>query len=269
MAAGGGPKSQATVTPAKSKNKKKSQKARQVLSNPLMGANITVVEKQSEELKKLLQEKLTNLYPKTNVPTGVVLSELLEEDKKKLFALPKKERVEKIKSLKSKRRAEIKSTGDFLPQVYQSGIIFGIKKTLKALEKDQIKAIVYDSNANFEALKVLFDRGQIPMVPLPDLSPVVRDIVEFPALCISFPKGNLEEEVTKHFEVSKGPSINDVDNFSEFLTPPPISAVFWYYLSAILTIFIIYYKQPTLPRKKLLCPINLGAEVSMEISSNE
>ena len=251
MAAGGGPKSQATVTPAKSKNKKKSQKARQVLSNPLMGANIAVVEKQSEELKKLLQEKLTNLYPKTNVPTGVVLSELLEEDKKKLFALPKKERVEKIKSLKSKRRAEIKSTGDFLPQAYQSGIIFGIKKTLKALEKDQIKAIVYDSNANFEALKVLFDRGQIPMVPLPDLSPVVRDIVEFPALCISFPKGNLEEEVTKHFQVSKGPSINDVDNFSEFLTPP-ISAVFWYYLSAILTIFIIYYKQPTLPRKKIM-----------------
>ena len=98
MAAGGGPKNQATVTPAKSKNKKKSQKARQVLSNPLMGANIAVVEKQSEELKKLLQEKLINLYPKTNVPTGVVLSELLEEDKKKLFALPKKERVEKIKS---------------------------------------------------------------------------------------------------------------------------------------------------------------------------
>ena len=225
MAAGGGPKNQATVTPAKSKNKKKSQKARQVLSNPLMGANIAVVEKQSEELKKLLQEKLTNMYPKTNVPTGVVLSELLEEDKKKLFALPKKERVEKIKSLKSKRRAEIKSTGEFLPHIYQSGIIFGIKKTLKALEKDQIKAIVYDSNANFEALKVLFDRGQIPMVPLPDLSPVVRDIVEFSALCISFPKGNLEEEVTKHFQVSNGPSINDVDNFSEFLTTS-ISAVF-------------------------------------------
>merc|ERR1712008_143211 len=67
----------------------------------------------------------------------------------------------------------------------------------------------YDSNANFEALKVLFDRGQIPMVPLPDLSPVVRDIVEFPALCISFPKGNLEEEVTKHFQ----PVVETIENY--------------------------------------------------------
>ena len=94
------------------------------------------------------------------------------------------------------------SAAKVLPKIYQSGVIFGLKKTLKALENDQIKALVYDSSSNFEALKVLFDRGQIPMVPFPDLSNIVRDILEFPALCISFPKNIPEPEVVKHFQVS-------------------------------------------------------------------
>ena len=200
-----GPKNQAgpeVLVKNKGKNNKKNKKIRQVLSNPLMGNDFVSTEKQNEDLKKVIQEKLRNLYPKTNVSTGAVLSDLSNEDKKKVFVLPKKDRVAKIKTLKAERRTQLKSEGDFLPKLFQSGIIFGIKKTLRALEKNQIKALVYDSNANFDALKVLFDRGQIPMVPLPDLSAIVREIVEFPALCISFPKDNLEPEVVKHFQVS-------------------------------------------------------------------
>ena len=198
-----GGKNKATEMQQQAKNNnKKNTKVRQVLSNPLKGTNLVPVEKQTEELRKLLKEKLTNLYPKTNVPTGVVLSEISVDEKKKLFSLPKNERVEKIKSLKNKKREELKSAADILPKIYQSGVIFGIKKTLKALENNQIKALVYDSSSNFEALKVLFDRGQIPMVPFPELSSIVRDILDFPALCISFPRNNLEPEVAKHFQVS-------------------------------------------------------------------
>ena len=123
-----------------------------------------------------------------------------EHLKKELFALPRISRGPKIKELKKKKRLEINSQRKILPKEFQKGIHVGLRATLRALEKNSINALIYDSTTNFEALKILFDKGQVPMVPLPNLSKVVREITDFPALCISFPKESPSDQVKEHFK---------------------------------------------------------------------
>lgn len=164
-------------------NKKK--KARQVLANPMTSA----VNLANDQLRQVLVQKLGQLFPKKSVPTQLVLQDLNDDEKKELFGLPIKERSDKIKALKVDKRKALNADKGLLDKEFQAGIFMGLKSTLKNLQKNQVRALIYDSNeSNFEALKVLFDKGQVPMIPMLDLSKTVLETIEFPAMVLSFPK---------------------------------------------------------------------------------
>lgn len=202
----------------------KKKKARQVLANSL-ALNIELNQGQKEALKELIKEKLKNVFPKSQVPTQNVLKELSEAEKSDLFALSREERTKQIKALKAKKRSELNV--ETLPKEYQNGLLMGLKSTLKSLEKNQVKALVFDSNVNFEALKVLFDKGTVPLVPVPDLSKLSREIVGFSALCIGFPKEIPNEKVAQHFApildaIEKLPNVKIVQKPAEKTLPDVI-----------------------------------------------
>ena len=183
----------------KAESKKKAQKkGRQVVGNPLKSA-FSQNETDQKELKIALESSLSNLMPNNSVSTTEAFKELSEDDKKAIFSLPKNERILKIKDLKSQVRVRRNEQSILLPESVKSGIVFGLKKTLLALEKEDISAIIYDSNANFEALKVLFDKGQIPMVGFPNLSQLVKTQVHFPAVCIGIRLKGSSPEAVEHF----------------------------------------------------------------------
>ena len=71
---------------------------------------------------------------------------------------------------------------------------------MKGLEQKSLKALLYDSEVNVESIKVLFDKGQIPMVPLPGMSGVVQSITGFPALCLGLPAKIEDVKVEAFFE---------------------------------------------------------------------
>ena len=112
--------------------------------------------------------------------------------------MPKNERAKKLKLLKSQKKNI--ASKDLLPKEYLSGIVLGLKKCLKGLEQKSLKALLYDSEVNVESIKVLFDKGQIPMVPLPGMSGVVRSITGFPALCLGLPAKIEDVKVEAFFE---------------------------------------------------------------------
>ena len=178
----------------KKQNKKK--KGRQVLVNP-MTTEAKVTEVQIEQLKICIQDKLEQLFTRP-FSSAQVLGDLSDTDKKELFDLPKNERAKKLKLLKSQKKNI--ASKDLLPKEYLSGIVLGLKKCLKGLEQKYLKALLYDSEVNVESIKVLFDKGQIPMVPLPGMSGVVRSITGFPALCLGLPAKIEDVKVEAFFE---------------------------------------------------------------------
>ena len=122
-----------------------------------------------------------------------------EEAKKELFEKNRHDRAKELKALKIKQR-ETMSSKNLLPKKFQGGVHLGLKKTLKGLEQDNVQAVIYDCGVNVDALTLLFDKGHIPMIPLPNLSDCVKDQIGFPALCLSFPKIIQDEEVLEHFK---------------------------------------------------------------------
>ena len=178
----------------KKQNKKK--KGRQVLANP-MTTEAKVTEVQIEQLKICIQDKLEQLFMRP-FSSALVLGDLSDTEKKELFDLPKNERAKKLKLLKSQKKSN--ASKDLLPKEYLSGIVLGLKKCLKGLEQKYLKALLYDSEVNVESIKVLFDKGQIPMVPLPGMSGVVRSITGFPALCLGLPAKIEDVKVEAFFE---------------------------------------------------------------------
>lgn len=174
----------------------KKKKVRQVLGNPFTSHAIIA----NETLKQVLIEKLSKLYPKKNVPTQVILQELTNDEKKELFDLPPKERSDKIKTLKNEKRQVLNADKGLLDKDFQAGIFMGLKSTLKNLQKNNVQALIYDCNeSNFEALKVLFDKGQVPMIPINDLSKIVLETVEFPAMVVSFAR-HLDPKIEPFFK---------------------------------------------------------------------
>ena len=178
----------------KKQNKKK--KGRQVLVNPLT-TDAKVTEVQIEQLKMCLQDKLQQLFSRP-FSSAQVLDDLSDTAKKELFDLPKNERAKKLKLLKSQKKSE--ASKDLLPKEYLSGLVLGLKKCLKGLEQKSLKALLYDSEVNVESIKVLFDKGQIPMLALPGMSGLVRSITGFPALSLGLPAKIQDVKVEAFFE---------------------------------------------------------------------
>ena len=178
-------------------NKKK--KTVQLLSNPMTNP-VKAEQKHLEELKKLLREKLSNLYPNSQVSSAEIISELSETDKVELFKLPRKERAKKLKSYKILKREEISSTKTMLPSKFKNGLVLGLKKCLKQLESKTLNALIYDSEVNIDALKCLFDKGDLPMIPIPGVSTLIRELLGFPALCFGFPKNLNDVDIETHFK---------------------------------------------------------------------
>ena len=162
-----------------------------------MTTEAKVTEVQVEQLKVCIQDKLQQLFTRP-FSSAQVLGDLSDTDKKELFDLPKNERAKKLKLLKSQKKNI--ASKDLLPKEYLSGIVLGLKKCLKGLEQKSLKALLYDSEVNVESIKVLFDKGQIPMVPLPGMSGVVRSITGFPALCLGLPAKIEDVKVEAFFE---------------------------------------------------------------------
>ena len=175
------------------KNKKK--KARSVLPNPLVSK---IIVQDQTELKSKLEAKIAKVFGKKSVSNESILATLSPEEKKSFQSKSKKERSEFLKAEKAKKRSEMNQ--DVLPKEYKSGIVVGLKQTLNMLEKDGLRSLMFDSSSNFEALKVLFDKGRIPMIPVPDLSDLVRRATDFPALCLGFPKVQDNTQVQEYFE---------------------------------------------------------------------
>lgn len=179
---------------------KKGKKARLVLANPLASQQ-EPNGSQLADLEGLIKDRLSNLFPVTQVSSTEVISELDDASKANLFKLPRSERSKKLKELKQAKRSELNSANtNLLPKEYQTGVILGLKRTLKGLENKSLKGLVYDCDANIETLKCLFDKGSIPMVPLSGLSAIIREIVGFPALCMGFPSENKDEKIAAHFQ---------------------------------------------------------------------
>jgi hypothetical protein len=170
---------------------------RQVLANPL-ALKTSQDDTAKEQLKTLLQSTLTNLFPQSQIPTAEVIDVLTDEEKADLFKIPKTDRSVKIKELKLKRRAEVNAS--VLPKDFQAGIVLGMKKGLRGLEKGHFRALVYDSAVNVNAIKCLFDKGKAPIIPLPGLSSLVRSITGFPALCVGFPIDVTNMDSVQHFQ---------------------------------------------------------------------
>ena len=162
-----------------------------------MTTEAKVTEVQIEQLKICIQDKLEQLFMRP-FSSALVLGDLSDTEKKELFDLPKNERAKKLKLLKSQKKSN--ASKDLLPKEYLSGIVLGLKKCLKGLEQKSLKALLYDSEVNVESIKVLFDKGQIPMVPLPGMSGVVRSITGFPALCLGLPAKIEDVKVEAFFE---------------------------------------------------------------------
>ena len=83
-------------------------------------------------------------------------------------------------------------------ELRHTGLVLFIYAT--SLLVDNVQAVIYDCGVNVDALTLLFDKGHIPMIPLPNLSDCVKDQIGFPALCLSFPKTIQDEEVLAHFK---------------------------------------------------------------------
>ena len=168
-----------------SSNKKQSKKkkGKQVLANALV-TEAKATELQKDQLKNCIKEKLEQMFVRP-FSSAEVLGDMNEEDKKELFNLPKNERAKKFKLLKSQKKSE--ASKNLLPKEYQTGLVFGLKKCLKGMEQNSLKALIYDTEVNVESIKVLFDKGQIPMVALPGISGVVRSVTGFPAMCLGLP----------------------------------------------------------------------------------
>ena len=181
-------------------NNKKKSKGRQVLSNPMVNPMNKLDQKQMESLKTLLKSKLLNLYPNAQVSSGEVISSLSESEKSELFKLPRKERSSKLKEFKKQKRDQLFQNNPLLPDKFKTGIVLGLKKCLSQLEKKSLKVLIYDSDVNIEAMKCLFDKGDLSIIPLAGISSIVRTTLGFPALCLGFPKDISDPEVVEHFK---------------------------------------------------------------------
>ena len=182
------------------KNNKKS-KARQLLSNPMTNSISNPEKKPVEELQKMLRSKLSDLYSNIQVSSSEVISELSESEKTNLFQMPRKERTNQLKKYKNNKKNEIKSSKTLLPDKFKNALTLGLKKCLKGLENKSLQALIYDSTVNIEALKCLFDKGDIPMIPIPEVSNLVREITGFPALCLGFTKEIVKDvDLENHFQ---------------------------------------------------------------------
>jgi hypothetical protein len=118
----------------------------------------------------------------------MALDSLAVDAKADLLKAPKKSRNEKLKSLKKELRDS--KLPELLPPELKNSICVGLKNCLKEFDNDNVSALIIDSSVNLPALRCLVDKGKSPIVEVPDLCSVLKEVIGFPGMTIGFKKNS-------------------------------------------------------------------------------
>jgi len=168
--------------------KKKPVFVKKSVENPLMKTKYEVESETAEQIKSSLKACCQGLFskPVTKKEAAFALKESSPEE----FKQKQKDKVVRKAEIKAKqkemRRAADSTTQDDLES--RQKLRVGLKQCLRALnggDRMHVSAVLFDSDVNFASIKCIFDKGNFPIVGIPQLAAYAKTLLGFPASCLA------------------------------------------------------------------------------------